>query len=121
MHFELVSQYTIFADMQCNCFFSTGFLCTVQFGIKFPFGPQSFCIAIVKKSSFKKGVNFRCFFLAEVYSWPLWKIREIHKNQIPDYFLSHCNASLLYCCRYNFDSWREFSYLDEEEKEKGEK
>ena len=23
--------------------------------------------------------------------------------------------------RYNFDSWREFSYLDEEEKEKGEK
>ena len=23
-------------------------------------------------------------------------------------------------CRYDFDSWREFSYLDEEEKEKGE-
>ena len=28
-----------------------------------------FCIAIVKKSSLKKGVNFRCFFLGEVYSW----------------------------------------------------
>lgn len=29
----------------------------------------------------------------------------------------------MYCpmdCRYDFDSWREFSYLDEEEKEKGE-
>lgn len=25
------------------------------------------------------------------------------------------------CFRYEFDSWREFSYLDEEEKEKGEK
>ena len=24
-------------------------------------------------------------------------------------------------CRYDFDSWREFSYLDEEEKEKGER
>jgi len=24
------------------------------------------------------------------------------------------------CYRYNFDSWREFSYLDEEEKEKAE-
>lgn len=24
------------------------------------------------------------------------------------------------CNRYNFDSWREFSYLDEEEKEKAE-
>lgn len=23
--------------------------------------------------------------------------------------------------RYDFDSWREYSYLDEEEKEKGEK
>ena len=29
--------------------------------------------------------------------------------------------SFLFACRYNFDSWREYSYLDEEEKEKGEK
>ena len=29
------------------------------------------------------------------------------------------NACFIY--RYEFDSWREFSYLDEEEKEKGEK
>lgn len=27
---------------------------------------------------------------------------------------------LYFCLRYNFDSWREFSYLDEEEKEKAE-
>ena len=30
--------------------------------------------------------------------------------------------TLLLCLgRYDFDSWREFSYLDEEEKEKGER
>jgi len=29
--------------------------------------------------------------------------------------------SFSFTCRYNFDSWREYSYLDEEEKEKGEK
>lgn len=30
------------------------------------------------------------------------------------------NFEVVYCYRYNFDSWREFSYLDEEEKEKAE-
>ena len=27
---------------------------------------------------------------------------------------------IIFCIRYNFDSWREFSYLDEESSEKGE-
>lgn len=31
------------------------------------------------------------------------------------------DVSNLYLLRYNFESWREYSYLDEEEKEKGEK
>ena len=117
MHFELVSQYTIFADIQCNCFLSTGFLCTVQFGIKFTFGPQSFLYCNCKR----RGLIFAVSFSWKFILGNLWKIGEINKNQIPQYFLSHCNASLLFCCRYNFDSWREFSYLDEEEKEKGEK
>lgn len=30
------------------------------------------------------------------------------------------NLNVNFCLRYNFDSWREFSYLDEEEKEKAE-
>lgn len=30
------------------------------------------------------------------------------------------NSDVEYCHRYDFDSWREFSYLDEEEKEKAE-
>ena len=32
-----------------------------------------------------------------------------------------CFVSSCFVFRYEFDSWREFSYLDEEEKEKGER
>ena len=42
------------------------------------------------------------------------------------WFLSITSVILHYrfcvlACRYDLESWREYSYLDEEEKEKGEK
>ena len=33
---------------------------------------------------------------------------------------SRFESDVALCCRYDFDSWREFSYLDEENKEKAE-
>ena len=41
-----------------------------------------FCIATVKKSSFKKGLNFRCFFRAEVYSGE--SLENSRNSQKPD-------------------------------------
>lgn len=55
------NQYTIFADIQCNCFLSTGFLCTVQFGIKFTFGPQSFLYCNCKEKFVSEGGEFSLF------------------------------------------------------------
>lgn len=63
--------------------------------------------------------QFLLFLVSADTSWLLPRVTSILLRQ-KHKFDKKCIILSVFFKRYNFDSWREFSYLDEEEKEKAE-